>query len=240
MPSPDSLAPQSVVARFSLEHAKEKIAKVCNVDPDDFTRDSFRARVIPIMNTIVSEGFFTDVVVVVEGLSEVGILWKLQEIMKKNWSRLGIVIVPAGGKNNIDRPVVIFQGLSIPTYFIFDADSHLIGKGEKEKDARNRNHRYLRLASVPIENFPDTQVHQTWAVFKDTLEGILKEELDDDTFLLIQKEVASELGYDEMSRVNKNIEGATRFIELIYEKRYRIPTLEEIIEKITRLRNNGK
>ena len=240
MPSPDSLAPQSVVARFSLEHAKEKIAKVCNVDPDDFTRDSFRARAIPIMNTIVSEGFFTDVVVVVEGLSEVGILWKLQEIMKKNWSRLGIVIVPAGGKNNIDRPVVIFQGLSIPTYFIFDADSHLKGKGEKEKDARNRNHRYLRLASVPIEDFPDTQVHKTWAVFKDTLEGILKKELGDKTFLFIQKEVASELGYDEMNRVNKNIEGAARFIELIYEKRYRIPTLEEIIEKITRLRNNGK
>lgn len=240
MPSPDSLAPQSVITRFSLEHAKEKIAKVCNVDPDDFTRDSFRARAIPIMNTIVSEGFFTDVVVVVEGLSEVGILWKLQEIMKKNWSRLGIVIVPAGGKNNIDRPVVIFQGLSIPTYFIFDADSHLISKGEKEKDARNRNHRYLRLASVPIEDFPDTQVHKTWAVFKDTLEGIFKKELGDKTFLFIQKEVASELGYDEMNRVNKNIEGAARFIELIYEKRYRIPTLEEIIEKITRLRNNGK
>ena len=240
IPSPDSLAPQSVVARFSLEHAKEKIAKICNVDTDDFTRDSFRARAIPIMNTIVSEGFFTDVVVVVEGLSEVGILWKLQEIMKKNWSRLEIVIVPAGGKNNIDRPVVIFQGLSIPTYFIFDADSHLKGKGEKEKDARNRNHRYLRLASVPIEDFPDTQVHKTWAVFKDTLEGILKKELGDKTFLFIQKEVASELGYDEMNRVNKNIEGATRFIELVYKKRYRIPTLEEIIEKITRLRNNGK
>jgi len=237
MPSPDSLAPQSVVARFSLEHAKEKIAKVCNVDPDDFTRDSFRARAIPIMNTIVSEGFFTDVVVVVEGLSEVGILWKLQEIMKKNWSRLGIVIVPAGGKNNIDRPVVIFQGLSIPTYFIFDADSHLKGKGEKEKDARNRNHRYLRLANVSIEDFPDTQVHKTWAVFKDTLEGILKNELGDKTFLFIQEEVASELGYDDMNRVNKNIEGAARFIELIYKKRYRIPTLEEIIEKITRLRN---
>jgi len=237
IPSSDSLAPQSVVARFSLEHAKEKIAKVCNVDPDVFTRDSFRARAIPIMNTIVSEGFFTDVVVVVEGLSEVGILWKLQELMKKNWSRLGIVIVPAGGKNNIDRPVVIFQGLSIPTYFIFDADSHLKGKGGKEKDARNRNHRYLRLANVPIEDFPDTQVHKTWAVFKDTLEGILKNELGDKTFLFIQKEVASELGYDDMNRVNKNIEGAARFIELIYKKRYRIPTLEEIIEKITRLRN---
>lgn len=239
MPSPGSLAPQSVITRFSLKQAKEKIAKVCNANPADFTRDSFRARAIPIMNTIVSEGFFTDVVVVVEGLSEVGILWKLQEIMKKNWPRLGIVIVPAGGKNNIDRPVVIFQGFSIPTYFIFDADSHLIGKGKVEKDAKNRNHQYLRLAGVPIEDFPDTQVHQTWAVFNDTLEGILKEELDDDTFLLTQKEVASELGYDEISRVNKNIEGATRFIELIYEKRYRIPTLEAIIEKITRLRNDG-
>ena len=240
VPSPDSLVPQSIVTRFSLDQAKGEVAKVCITDPADFTRDSFRARAMPVMNTIVSEGFFADVVVVVEGLSEVGTLWKLQEVMKKNWPEFGIVVVPAGGKNNIDRPAVIFRGLSIPTYFIFDADSHLIGKGKTEEDAKNRNHRYLRLAGVPIEDFPDTQVHKTWAVFKDTLEGILKNELDEDTFLSIRKEVASELGYDEPKRVIKNIEGAALFIELIYEKKYRIPTLEDIIEKITRLRRGGR
>jgi len=240
VPSPDSLAPQSVVTRFSLSQAARKLAEVCNADPADFTRDSFRARAMPVMNTIVNEGFFADVVVVVEGLSEVSTLWKLQEIMKKNWPELGIVVVPAGGKNNIDRPTVIFQGLSIPTYFIFDADSDLIGKGKKEEDAKNRNHRYLSLAGASIENFPDTQVHETWAVFKQNLEGILKGTLGNETFQVIQKQVASELGYDDPDRVSKNIEGAARLIELVYEKEYRIPTLENIIEKVTQLSGGVK
>ena len=239
VPSPDSLVPQSIVTRFSLNQAAEEIAKVCNANHDDFTRDSFRARAMPVMNTIVNEGFFADVVVVVEGLSEVGTLWKLQEIKKKDWSQLGIVVVPAGGKNNIDRPTVIFRGLSIPTFFIFDADSQLVGKGKKEEDAKNRNHRYLRLAGASIEDFPDTQVHETWAVFKENLEEILKKTLGNNAFQSIREEVASELGYDDSERVSKNIEGAARLIELIYEKKYQIPILEEIIEKVTQLRSGG-
>jgi hypothetical protein len=172
---------------------------------------------------------------VVEGLSEVGTLWKLQEILEKNWSQLGVVVISAGGKNNIDRPTVIFRGLSIPTYFIFDADSHLIGKGREEKDAKNRNHRYLRLAGASIEDFPDTQVHETWAVFRDNLEEILKETLGNETFQSVQNEVASKLGYDDPALVMKNVEVASNFIELVYEKGYRIPILEEIIEKVTQL-----
>jgi putative ATP-dependent endonuclease of OLD family len=235
VPSPDSSVPQSIVRRFSLSQAAERLAKTCNADAVSFTRESFRAHAMPVMNTIVNEGFFADVVVVTEGLSEVGALWKLQEIMKGNWPELGIVVVPAGGSNNVDRPTVIFQGLSIPTYFIFDADSHLIGKGREEEDAKNRNHRYLSLAGALIEDFPDTQVRETWAVFKENLEGLLKETLGNETFRAIQKEVASELGYDDPERVSKNIEGAARLVELVYEKKHRIPILEEIIEKVTQL-----
>lgn len=239
VPSPDSLVPQSIVTHFSLNQAAKEIAIVCNADPNNFTRDSFIAHAIPVMNTIVNEGFFADVVVVVEGMSELGTLWKLQEIMEKDWSKLGIVIVPAGGKNNIDRPTVIFRGLSIPTYFIFDADSQFIGK-RGEGEAKNRNHRYLRLAGVQIEDFPKTQVHENWAVFNENLEGILREALGNDTFQSIREKVASEFGYEDLDRVNKNIEGAARFIELAYKQEYQIPKLEEIIEEVTQLCSSEK
>ena len=240
VPSPDSFVPQSIITHFSLEKASKEIAKICNKNPVDFTRDSFIAHSMSVINTVVNEGFFADVVVVVEGTSEVGTLWKLQEIMKKNWLQLGIVVVPAGGKNNIDRPTIIFRGLSIPTYFIFDADSQHIGKKKKEEDAKNRNHRYLKLAGAPIEDFPGTQVHETWAVFNEDLEGIFKEVLGKETFQSIQEEIASELGYDKLDQVNKNIEGAAQFIGLVYEKGYRIPTLEKIVEKVTQLRDKLK
>lgn len=240
IPSPDSMVPQSIVTRFTLEQAAQELAKACNADPANFTRETFRARAMSVMNTIVNEGFFADVVVVVEGQSEVGTLWKLQEIMNKNWSQLGIAIVPAGGKNNIDRPTVIFRGLNIPTYFIFDADSQLTDTEKREK-AKECNHRFLRLASVSIEDFPDTQVHETWAVFKENLENIFKDELGDENFISIRSEVASELGYDDASRVLKNIEGVVRFVERVYEKEKQLPTLELIVEKVTQLaENQGK
>lgn len=234
---PDSPVPQSVVKRFSLNEAKNKMAEVWGTNPADFTRDSFKARAMSVMNIIVNEGYFADVVVVVEGPSDVGALWKLQEIMNKNWSGLGIAVVPAGGKNNIDRPTVIFRGLSIPTYFIFDADSHLIGK-KGEKDAKERNHRYLRLAGAPTEDFPDTQVHETWAVIKKNLEKLLEEELDSKIFQSLRAIVASELGYDDVARVNKNIDGITRLIELAYEQGHKIPTLEKIVEMVTQLQRS--
>jgi len=241
IPSPDSVIPQSIVNRFSLKEAAQEVAKICDTDNSTcFTRDSFKARAMSVMSTIVNEGFFADVVVVVEGPSEVGVLWKLQEILKKDWSRLGIVVVPAGGKNNIDRPVVIFQGFSIPTYFIFDADSQLIGNAEKEEGAKNRNHRYLRLAGATVEDFPNTQVHEKWAVFKDNLEGIFKDALGDENFHSIQKEIASDLGYDDPERVSKNIEGAACLIERVYERRHKIQILEEIVDKITGLRNSER
>jgi len=59
--------------------------------------------------------------------------------------------------------------------------------------------------------------------------------LGNETYQTIRKEVASELGYDDIDRACKNIEGASRFIELVYEKGHQFETLENIVEKITQL-----
>lgn len=227
---------QSVVTKYSLDLAAQELARACNADKDEFTRDSFMVRASSVMNTMINEGFFADVVVVVEGTTEVCVLWKLQEIMGKDWAKQGIVVVPAGGKNNIDRPVVIFRGLGIPTYFIFDADAHL-KKEEDLKEAKRRNHRYLNLANAGIEDFPATRCEDSWGVFKNNLEGEFKESLGQDEYCEIQSTVASDLGYSDGEKACKNIEGASRFIELVYQRGKRIQILEDIIEKISRLRS---
>ncbi len=101
--------------------------------------------------------------------------------------------------------------------------------------AKDRNQRYLKLAGVSPEDFPDTQVHETWAVIKKNLEKLVEEELDSKIFQSLQATVASEFGYDDAARVNKNIDGITRLIELAYEGSHRIPTLEKIVEMVTQL-----
>jgi len=236
-PSADCKVPHTVVTHFTFSQMSQELATICKTDPASYTPESVRAHAMSVMNTIVNEGFFSDVVVVVEGPSDVGVLWKLQEILNKNWSQLGISVVPAGGKNNIDRPTLIFRGLSIPTYFLFDADSRYKGKGDKdEKNTINRNRRYLCLADATLEDFPNTQAHENWAVFNDKLESELQLAIGSEEFNAIRKQVASELGYPDVTQAIKNIEGAARFIEIAYGEGRRVPILEDVINRITLLR----
>ncbi len=226
--------PQTEVTSYSLDTAASELAHICEKSPDCFTRSTFKAHAMSVMNVIVNEGFFSRTVVVVEGISDVGMLWKVQEVLELKWAERGIAIVPAGGKNNIDRPVVIFRGLGIPVYFVFDADAHHQGRSEEPK-TKARNLRYQRMAGVVPVDFPDTQVHETWAVFREDIETTIENELGDDVFTRIRDEVAHELGYDEQSRVMKTIEGSAMFVERAYELGHRLPTLESITRIVTQL-----
>ncbi|MDD5451338.1 MAG: AAA family ATPase [Desulfovibrionales bacterium] len=228
---------QTKITFYTREDAARRLAEISQKNPDDFTDISFAAHASPVMTTIVNEGFFSDLVVIVEGNSEVGALWTMQEIQKLNWDALGISIVPVSGKNNIDRPVVVFRGLEIPTFFIFDADSSL--NGQKRDAAIRTNHLLQRLAGVPPTDFPQTDVFDTWAVFNDKLEAELEGATGQDNFNQLRTQIAEGLGYNQPSSVFKNIEGAAMFVKQVYANGGRIPVLENIVERVTRLRQGN-
>jgi len=230
----DTPCSSSKVSQYSSDEATKKLASISNRDERKFTEDTFRARALPLMDTIANEGFFADAVVVVEGFGDMGLLWAMQDILRKDWTSLGIAIVPARGKNNIDRPVIIFEGFSIPTYFIFDGDSHNKGK-EGSSETIKRNRRYLRLAGASEEDFPATNVNETWACFEDEIDSYLKSELTEDVFNSLRDETAKELGYDKPSNVLKNIDGAERFIRRVYSRGKNLPLLEDMVNQITKL-----
>lgn len=236
-PSEDCPVPHSRVTTYNYKKLAEQVAFFCEKRIEEITKDSLKARATSVMNSIVNEGFFADVVVVVEGDTELGILWKLQEILKKKWDRLGIAVIPAGGKNKIGHPTLIFRGFSIPTYFIFDADSHNKGKKEKEKEKETikRNKQYLLLAGAEIKEFPESQVNDHWAVFSDTIEEYIKNELGEKQYDELGEMVSDELGYKGAADVMKNIDGSARFIEVVYEKGLKVPFIENIVDKITAL-----
>ena len=104
---------QSKIFSFSKVSAAQRLS---GDNPErrygDLTAESSSiAQAGPVMTSIVNEGFFADVVVVVEGLSEVGVLWAIQEILDLKWDAQHIVLVSAEGKTKIDRPVVSFSRL---------------------------------------------------------------------------------------------------------------------------------
>jgi hypothetical protein len=225
---------QTSVTDFSLAEAAEELARVCDVPPETFTRESFAARALPVMTHMVNEGFFADVALLVEGQSEVGALWMLQEILGKNWNQLGVAIIAVGGKESLDRPLVIFRGLSIPTYFVFDADRRRLGTTDEDK-AKKGNRLCQQLANVAVVDFPETQVHGAWAVLEDNFESLLRSELGDAEYTRLVGKVAETLGYDKSDRVLKNIEGAARLVQEAYDSGASLPTLELIVDQVTRL-----
>lgn len=230
-------APCCMISRYSLDAAAKELGRISGKDAKAFTRDSFRARALPVMTTAVNEGFFASTVVVVEGLSDVGVIWRVQDILKQNWSALGIAVVPAMGKENLDRPVVIFRGLKIPTYFVFDADGRHKGKKNDEASTASRNARYLRLAGVDVMDFPPTQVRETWAAYANDVEATIVEAVGSaDEFNSIAQKAVDELKYDGPKALMKNTEGAARVVELVYESGHTIPVVEEIVKAVTALR----
>lgn len=232
----DTTTLQTKITSFTRVEAARQLAQIGLRSEEMFTDLTFTARATPVMTTIVNEGFFADATVVVEGVSDAAALWVMQEIMSLNWDALGISVVPVVGKKNIDRPVVVFRGLEIPTYFIFDADSRHIGSSE-EQNTITSNQLLLRLAGVNLENFPSTGAFNTWGVFNDQLETELKLALGDTEFQEIRQNIADELSYTQPSQVLKNPDGASRFIRSVYDNGHSIPILEDIASRVTAMRD---
>jgi putative ATP-dependent endonuclease of the OLD family len=235
IPFDGSTTLQTKITSYTKEEAARHLAVISQKNPADFTEISFVAHASPVMTTIVNEGFFSDLVVIVEGISEVGAIWELQKIQNRNWDALGISVIPAGCKNNIDRPVVVFSGLNIPTYFVFDGDSSKTGNNRTS--AIRTNQLLLRLAGGNPVDFPPSGVFDTWAVFSDRLEKEFEKAIGKQKYDSIRSKVSDILGYNESSDVLKNLDGAALFVRCVYDSGDRIPILEEIVEKITILRN---
>ena len=227
------------VGSLSFESIRDEIARVADIDANEITRDSFVARCASVMDVVASEGLFASVAVVVEGYGEVGCLRVVADQLALRWDARGIVIVPARSKNNIDRPIQIFRGLSIPCYFAFDGDVSKRGK-TGEGDVVLANHRLLRLAGVDPEDFPSARVEDGWAVFEDQLESELRAGCADAAeWDAVTQAVRDELGFDNVKQALKNPDGAAAVTRELYARGRSLPNLEAVANKVTALAGKG-
>lgn len=228
-------AKHCIINSYSLQQATDKLKEIADDNTLKFTPLSFLAHSYPVMTTIVNEGYFSDFVIVVEGLSEVSALWVIQKKLNQKWDELNINIIPVLGKNNIDRPVIIFSGFGIKTYYIFDADSSL--SEDKIENTKKINKRLLRLGGIEPVELPTTQVTDKFTVFGDKFETEIINALTEEIYNEVRTQIANRLGYDKPSKVLKSFDGTRFFIEEVYNKGLKIEILEKIVLKITELYN---
>lgn len=210
---------------FTRLQAAQKLAHLTGRNPEEFTATTFVARASPVLTSIVNEGLFADIAVVVEGESDVAALWAMQKHLAQNWDELGIVVIPVSGKSKMDRAVIAFQGFEIPTFFMFDGDRT---KGQEAE----ANRILLQLGGAELVDFPATTVTDRYAVFEDDIETYLRATAGD-RYEPLRDACAARCGHTRRGTALKNPEIMQNFLSDAHAEGIDFALLRQVVENLT-------
>jgi len=220
------------VTRVTLQRVCEVLQAAADPGGPAYTPENLRSRLQAIMTPWMNEGFFADVVVLVEGEDDRSAILGYASSEGIDCDSLGIAVIPCGGKKSLDRPCVIFRELGIPTYVVWDSD-------EGKPDSKAEDNRYLlRLVGESEGDWPYT-VSAGFASFRVKLEDTLKDEIGPDSYQRLMDEVKAEFGISKNEDVRKRPAVFRRLIERARSESLGSPTLKGIVEAIRTLRANG-
>jgi energy-coupling factor transporter ATP-binding protein EcfA2 len=194
----------SVAARLQADHA----------DGRHFSAEGLRPGLVSLLNPYVAEAFFADFVVLVEGeedkaLLEAGLLRSGSADELRRWA---FVVVPVGGKKNLDKMQAILLELDIPYYLTFDCDGE---RNEAEEEVRRWNVVLQRMAGVPEPvPMPTTFIEPHLAVFAPNVTDAIRHEFGDDTWYELRDAACQSLGIEARRDVTKNPEVVAAMLAL--------------------------
>ncbi len=215
----------TVVTHATLKDVGQRLAALRSQAGETvLTPDTLRPRMQALMTPRMNEGFFADVVVLVEGERDCSALLAVAATGGHDLELMGVCIVPCGGKNNIARPAVVFASLGIRTYLVWDNDKN---SGDGECKA---NRQLLKLVGAPEEDWPDG-VWDTHACLDGDLERTLRQEISETVFNGPLEESRSEFAMNKRS-AKKNPVVLRRIIERANARGHVSGTLVNVVERI--------
>lgn len=222
------------VVEATLKLIAEKIYEITGATGPMYTETTLTPRLCSIMTRSMNEGFFADVAVLVEGEDDVAAIQGYSDALGYDLISQGVSLIPCNGKNCLDRPSVIFQKFGIPTFIVWDSD-----KGTKDAKKED-NHTMLRLVEESVEDFPSTQVKNTFACFEKNLEATLYDEIGSSDFDTLLNEAQTNFSIQEKKHAIKNPKVISYIVKKAKEQGKSSPTVENIIKKIIELRNQTR
>jgi len=160
---------QTKVFSTSLDEVRKIIENASGKREGTYPVNTLLPRLQTFMTPCMNEGFFADVVVLVEGEGDRAAILEVAGTLRHDFDSMGISIIPCGGKGNLHKPRAIFRELEIPVYVIWDADYN-------NNNAIRENHKLLRLLGQQIEDWPE-KVTKQFACFKQNLNDKLRAEI---------------------------------------------------------------
>ena len=228
-----------VLRKVSHVHDKPKVTRVeeanmgsvaCELQQSQgqtstsFTSETLRPRLQVLMTPWMNEGFFADIVVLVEGETDRAAILGVAQWMNSKFDSLGVTVIPCNGKNNLDRPLVIFRHLGIPVYVVWDRDNN-------SKPEENR--RLLRILNANKQCSP-SYIGNKYAYFEENLEETLSNEIGVCLFDQLLEEEKKKFGMNK-DQALKNPVVVQHIIENAAFKGKTSKSLKCIVEKIISL-----
>lgn len=218
------------ITNAMLEEVATHLWKLHGSKGNPFTAESLAPRLSPLMTPWMNEGFFADLVVLVEGEEDRAAVLGTAYAMGHDFDSLGISLIPCGGKASLDRPALIFDSLGIPVYLIWDSDYN----GKDPMVELNRV--LLRLVNAKEEDFPCTVAHD-YACFKTNLTEAMEAEIGSDLHQELSETIRTDLGFQDKRTEIKNPLFVQALIAGAKLRRKSCESLENIVTMVLRKRN---
>lgn len=222
---------KSVVRQASIQQVGDDYAAATGavVAPLDQTLARLNQALQPSLN----EMFFTPRLILVEGLEDLAYLtsWMLLTDRVAEFRRRGCHIVPANGKSELIRPLIVARRLCIPTYTIFDADGDQTDPSKRARHLKDNSALLAVLGGDPTEPFPTAVVADAnYTIWPTNLGGALQADVGKDRWEVLHAKASDRFGYP--SGFGKNMMHIGTKLAIAREAGDEFPTLELICDRL--------
>ena len=207
--------------------------------PDEAVAERLRVAMTPWLN----EGFFADLVVLVEGDGDYAAILGAARSRSIDLEKAGVAVIPCGGKYNMDKPLAVFRSLGIETYMVWDADRGAAaapcspphpyrGPRDLQHDMAT-NRRYLEMLGEAPTEWP-SGVTNTHACFEDNLNATMRNEIGSALYDRLLREASKRLGIPARTAEKKSII-MVDILSKAREQNQPCKTLDSLVDMIGRL-----
>jgi predicted ATP-dependent endonuclease of OLD family len=221
-----NLPKQTKISYTTLASVAEMLEKINNRPRGAYTGEALRARLRALLSPWVNEGFFARLVVLVEGIKDRAAILGAAAAMGQDLESQGVAVIPCNSKSFLDRAIIVFSSLAIPTYAIWDSD-------HPRTDSVNVNRGLLRLFNELEEDWPE-KISDRFACFKQNLKQKVVEEMGD-AFENALQTCCADFEIDRTEYGEENPAVYQHIFEEAKKQRRSSPTMEKIVSKIVSL-----
>lgn len=218
----NGLPKQTKITFTTLNDVARLLERACGQPEGTFTGETLRQRLHAVMTPQMNEGFFSRLVVLVEGIKDRALILGTALARGHDFESRGISVINCNGKRNIDRPLAIFESLDIPVFAVWDAD---LGNAT----AKQFNQEMCRLFEYPPEDYPEV-ICGNFACIRTNLEKTFREEIGENLFNQTLQKYCEEY---ELGKGEYAVENPTTISDLVTEL-HSLGAKSETVERIVK------